>query len=753
MTGTFEESFSNDRSSAPDETSARDRLTQEFLLHSMFGDDATSFGVPARHGMGRKGLTVGRRVRTRPSDELNEQNLDAQTLLDPKTIRTISKLGYDTSDARAHNSTVIDFARSVSTRNYGEDPSSEADGAAAQSTRPSKIRLRASGWVFDTADMGIDPSRLQFEGHGEANATERALFEGDPEGDFDADMDMDVQALVPTTMLCWDRPESLSAAYASLIAREFVDDPALDNALRRFAPAPVAIVRVADEKHCSEVELLFRRAVLPDVGQDRTHAPLRFDERTRVGILTGYGRGMRRDRALGADTFAWSCLGAGVPLIGIANDYVKVLPPEHVLSATHCMSLERLDGHAILTAIEWSADELRTMPAGWDEPSKRALLIELLDGVAPLVSWRMLQMVCSVDGDMSKPIARLDALLHARTEGYELPRIGDAMDDADEATRLRREAARFHGTRKGSTNSDPVSQREIGWRPQTPREAYPVPQTVLAKLGPTNEQVAEGTGFEGVLRGMGITKAPEQPSKASEGTLVEWWDERTGRLRTSDDPRDRDAVVRRPTLDRLHGYGAAKDWGLNAAADLRSYADGDLDWADVDNAAVVLSGPPGVGKTQFAKALARSARVRLVETSVAAWQATDHLGKTLEAIRESFAQAKAARPSVLFVDELDGISSRSALSGRDRTYWSQCVNLLLTEVVELMDHGGVLLLGATNHPEMIDPALMRSGRFDRHVRIELPDRSDIERILIQYLGGDLAEDADEAESTTEGATE
>ena len=72
-----------------------------------------------------------------------------------------------------------------------------------------------------------------------------------------------------------------------------------------------------------------------------------------------------------------------------------------------------------------------------------------------------------------------------------------------------------------------------------------------------------------------------------------------------------------PSLEELDGYGAAKDWGLALAVDLQAYRVGRLAWADIDNRGLLLSGPPGVGKTSFARALAKSARVPLVATSVA----------------------------------------------------------------------------------------------------------------------------------------
>src|SRR5690606_15025688 len=84
-----------------------------------------------------------------------------------------------------------------------------------------------------------------------------------------------------------------------------------------------------------------------------------------------------------------------------------------------------------------------------------------------------------------------------------------------------------------------------------------------------------------------------------------------------------------PKLEELAGYGPAKDWGLNLASDLSAYKRGRLDWSCVERG-LLLAGSPGVGKTQYAKALARSAGVPIVATSVAQWNAADHLSGTLQ---------------------------------------------------------------------------------------------------------------------------
>ena len=187
-------------------------------------------------------------------------------------------------------------------------------------------------------------------------------------------------------------------------------------------------------------------------------------------------------------------------------------------------------------------------------------------------------------------------------------------------------------------------------------------------------------------------------------------------------------------LDDLAGYGEAKTWGLELGQDMKQWREGKLDWDDVDHRAVVLAGPPGTGKTSFASVLAATLEVPLIASNVAEWNGHKHLSGTLNRMKEVFAQATANAPCVLLIDELDGISSRTQISGDYVEYWTEIVNLMLVLVTEAMSTPGVVIVGATNHVERIDPALMRAGRLDRIIRIELPDADAIAAILARYVG-------------------
>jgi SpoVK/Ycf46/Vps4 family AAA+-type ATPase len=208
-----------------------------------------------------------------------------------------------------------------------------------------------------------------------------------------------------------------------------------------------------------------------------------------------------------------------------------------------------------------------------------------------------------------------------------------------------------------------------------------------------------------------------------------------------------------PRLEHLVAYGDAKMWGLSLVNDLGEWKEGKLAWSDVDRG-LLLSGAPGTGKTMFAGALARSCGSHLVATSVARWQAAGRLDDTLKAMRRSFDEAIAHKPSILFVDEIDGISDRTRLIGTEHeTYWAQVINLLL----ELIDGSerleGVVVIGATNHPDAIDAALRRPGRLDRHIRISPPDNAERKHLARSYFGDQLSDgDVETVAAVTAGFT-
>jgi cell division protease FtsH len=145
---------------------------------------------------------------------------------------------------------------------------------------------------------------------------------------------------------------------------------------------------------------------------------------------------------------------------------------------------------------------------------------------------------------------------------------------------------------------------------------------------------------------------------------------------------------------------------------------------------VLLSGAPGTGKTLLARAVAGEAGVPFFSMSASEFVEMI-VGVGASRVRDLFAQAKAAAPSIIFVDEIDAIGRTrggGVFSGANDER-EQTLNQILTEMDGFDATTGVIVLAATNRPDVLDPALLRPGRFDRRVTIQAPDREGRERIL------------------------
>jgi cell division protease FtsH len=191
-----------------------------------------------------------------------------------------------------------------------------------------------------------------------------------------------------------------------------------------------------------------------------------------------------------------------------------------------------------------------------------------------------------------------------------------------------------------------------------------------------------------------------------------------------------------PSLDDLHGLGAAGDWGRDLALDLQDWKAGRISWSEVDRG-ILLSGAPGTGKTTFAAALARTCGVNLIHTSMAQWQAKGHLGDYLKAMRKSFEDALKQTPCILFLDEFDSAGDRASKASDNDDYIRRAVNGLLECLDGASGREGVVVVGATNFPDKIDAALRRPGRLDKTIEIPLPDADARAGILRFHLKSDL----------------
>jgi len=169
---------------------------------------------------------------------------------------------------------------------------------------------------------------------------------------------------------------------------------------------------------------------------------------------------------------------------------------------------------------------------------------------------------------------------------------------------------------------------------------------------------------------------------------------------------------------------------------------------------VLLSGPPGTGKTLLARALAGEANVPFF--SVSASEFIEFIvGVGASRVRDLFDQAKKDAPAIIFIDELDAIGrargGATSVGGHDER--GQTLNQILTEMDGFEGTEGVIVLGATNRPEVLDPALLRPGRFDRRLTISPPDRKGRQAILAVHVRDvPLADDVDLAKvaATTPG---
>jgi transitional endoplasmic reticulum ATPase len=143
---------------------------------------------------------------------------------------------------------------------------------------------------------------------------------------------------------------------------------------------------------------------------------------------------------------------------------------------------------------------------------------------------------------------------------------------------------------------------------------------------------------------------------------------------------------------------------------------------------ILLYGPPGTGKTMIAKAVATTSEANFISIKgpelISKW-----VGESEKGVREVFRKARQAAPCVVFFDELDAIAPRRSGSEGDAHVTERVISQMLTEMDGLEDLKGVVVIGATNRPDIIDEALLRPGRFDRLLEVPVPDKDSRKQIF------------------------
>jgi transitional endoplasmic reticulum ATPase len=157
---------------------------------------------------------------------------------------------------------------------------------------------------------------------------------------------------------------------------------------------------------------------------------------------------------------------------------------------------------------------------------------------------------------------------------------------------------------------------------------------------------------------------------------------------------------------------------------------------------VLIYGPPGTGKTLLAKAVANESESNFIAVKgpelLSKW-----VGESEKGVREVFRKARQTAPTVIFFDEIDALASTRAGGSTDSGVTQRVVNQLLTEIDGMEELQDVAVIAATNRADILDPALVRPGRFDRHVKIEEPDeKGRLEIFKVHTAKMPLADDVD-----------
>ncbi len=393
-------------------------------------------------------------------------------------------------------------------------------------------------------------------------------------------------------------------------------------------------------------------------------------------------------------------LAQGLPILAVA-DLPDEVPDAILMVADLALAIPRIDRVLVETI----------MSAIYGDEGREALAV-----VPPSLPLRRLGMddllLAFRPGRTAEAAIRTLIALVAEHEGDDRDDEGDEDPDADMDTRAHEDRA---------TVDDKASDERR-------MKAFAAHEDRLAKSKGSQSKASSARSKNDSGKS---SRSSSRSNKSSGAEVVEPED-------FSSAEASAEATHEKPPLivENLVGYGGAADWALGLKADLQDYLAGNLVWSDMSTK-LLLSGPPGTGKTTFAKALCNSLQVPLLVTSVSTWLEGGHLNDVIVKMRKTFEEARDRAPSILFIDEIDGIGQRQPSHREYADYWNAVVNKLLELLDGAVKSEGVIIVGATNLPHQIDPALRRSGRLEKHIEIPRPDINTLVGILAHHLGGDI----------------
>ncbi len=281
-----------------------------------------------------------------------------------------------------------------------------------------------------------------------------------------------------------------------------------------------------------------------------------------------------------------------------------------------------------------------------------------------------------------------------------------------------------------------VATDDLGWLPQAVKDATDIVLTVEAP-GAGALLAASGVCADGPdewPHGAPVGVTPGMVRSAfRNGAAVSECHQRMARLLDGVAPSVTTSKQVSPwTLETLHGMPEVTGWGRRLAKDVAAWRADAIGWQDLDGGAMLV-GPPGCGKTTVARAIAEAAGLRFLPTSYgelesgksgADWQVTRRM-------KEFFDGAK-SEPSLVLLDEIDAIPARNG-AAHNSGWFNVIVTSLLAILDGAVDRGHVVVVGAANSIEGLDPALLRPGRLDRVLRVPLPDRAALEEIVLEHV--------------------